>query len=141
MHHNGANSCLFVNGTKISKFKAKDSGINVISLCPGNISTEFSVDDMKKTGFYGYIYHFSVDYDATTVDDILDMLFTAMVLFSYNALNAIPLKCVSMNNKKCKIGPEILNINRNEPSFYLYSILVNKCSGSCDNINNPYAKL
>ena len=72
---------------------------------------------------------------------IKKMFFTAIVLFSYNTLNVIPLKCISMNNKKCRVGPEILNINRNEPSFYLDSILVNKCSGSCNNINNPYAKL
>ena len=40
-----------------------------------------------------------------------------------------------------KVRPEILNINSNKPSFYPYSILVNKCSGSCNNINDPYAKL
>ena len=51
------------------------------------------------------------------------------------------LKCVSMNNQECKVRPEILNISSNEPSFYPYSILVNKCSGSCNNINEPYAKL
>ena len=58
-----------------------------------------------------------------------------MTFFGCNAL-----KCVSMNNKECKIRPEIININSNEPSFYLYSILVNKCSGSRNNINNQYAK-
>ena len=62
--------------------------------------------------------------------------FKAMTLFSCNAL-----KCVSMNNQECKIRPEIININSNRPSFYPYSILVNKCSGSCNNINDPYAKL
>ena len=46
-----------------------------------------------------------------------------------------------MNNQECKVRPEILNISSNEPSFYPYSILVNKCSGSCNNINEPYAKL
>ena len=51
------------------------------------------------------------------------------------------LKCVSMNNQECKIKPKIINISSNEPSFYPYSILVNKCSGSCNNINDPYAKL
>ena len=64
-----------------------------------------------------------------------------MTFFSCNALNAALLKCVSMNNKECKVRPEIMNINSNEPSFYPYSILVNKCSGSCNNINDPYAKL
>ena len=46
-----------------------------------------------------------------------------------------------MNNQECKIRPESININSNEPSFYPYSILVNKCSVSCNNINDPYAKL
>ena len=46
-----------------------------------------------------------------------------------------------MNNKDCKTRPEIINITSNEPSFYPYSIKVNKCSGSCNNINNPYLKL
>ena len=68
-------------------------------------------------------------------------LFTAMAFFIDNALNAIPLKCVSMNNPECKIGPKILNINSNEPSFFPDSFLVNKCSGCCNNINNPFAKL
>ena len=65
---------------------------------------------------------------------------SAMVLFSCNALNVNPLKCVSMNNQECTIWPEIININSNEPSFYPYSILANKCSGSWNNINDPYAK-
>ena len=69
------------------------------------------------------------------------MLFTAMKFFSFNALNAIPLKRVSLNNQGCKVRPEILHINSNEPSFYCYSSLLNKCSGSCNNINDPYANL
>ena len=46
-----------------------------------------------------------------------------------------------MNNQKCKIRSEIININSNEPSFYPYSIKINKCSCSCNSINNPYPKL
>ena len=51
------------------------------------------------------------------------------------------LKWVSVNNQECKIRPKIINYNSNEPSFYPYSIEINKCSGSCNNINDPYAKL
>ena len=47
-HYNGANSYLFVNGTEIYKFKAKDSDIVASPLCLGNISEDFSVDNMKK---------------------------------------------------------------------------------------------
>ena len=46
-----------------------------------------------------------------------------------------------MNNQEFKIRAEIMNINSNEPLFYPYSIFVNKRSGSCNNINNPYAEL
>ena len=73
LHNNGANSYLFVNGVEIHKFKAKDSEIVATSLCLGNISDKFSVDNMKKTGLNGYVYDFSVDYDTIAVDDILDI--------------------------------------------------------------------
>ena len=73
LHYNGANSYLFVNRTEIYKFKAKDSEIVAAPLCLGNISKDWSVDNMKKTGFNGYVYDFSVDYDATDVDDIVDI--------------------------------------------------------------------
>ena len=73
LHYNGANSYLFVNGTEIHEFKAKDSEIVTTPLCLGNISKDFSIDNMKKTGLNGYIYDFSVDYDAIAVDDILDI--------------------------------------------------------------------
>ena len=53
LHYNGANSYLFVNGTEIIKFKAKDFETNPIPLCLGNVSKDFSVDNIKKTGFYG----------------------------------------------------------------------------------------
>ena len=46
-----------------------------------------------------------------------------------------------MNNEECRTRPKIININSNEPLFYLYSIQVNKYSGGCNNINHPYAKL
>ena len=70
LHYNGANSYLFVNGTEIYKFKAKDSEIVASPLCLGNISKDWSVDNMKRTGFTGYVYDFSVEYEATAVDDI-----------------------------------------------------------------------
>ena len=69
LHYNGANSYLFVNGSEIYKFKAKDSEIVATPLCLGNISKDWSVDNMKKAGFSGYVYYFSVDYDSTDVDD------------------------------------------------------------------------
>ena len=73
LHYNGANSYLFVNGSEIYNFKAKDSEIVASPLSLGNISKDWSVDNMKKTGFNGCVYDFNVDYDATAVDDILDI--------------------------------------------------------------------
>ena len=60
-HYNGANSYLFVDGTEIIKFKAKDSEIVATLLCLGSISRNWSEVNMKKTGFNGYVYDFSVD--------------------------------------------------------------------------------
>ena len=57
-------------------------------------------------------------------------------LVSTNSLN-----CNSMNNQVCKIRPELINVNSNEPIFYSFSIKTSKCSGSCNNINDPYAKI
>ena len=71
--YNGANSYLFVNGTEIIKFKAKDSEIVATPFSFGNISNDWSVDNIVKTGLRGYVYDFSVDYDAIAVDDNLDI--------------------------------------------------------------------
>ena len=73
LHYNGASSYLFVNGTEIYKFKAKDFEIIASSLCLGNISKDWSTNNMKKTGLNGYVYDFSVDYDAIGVSDIKDI--------------------------------------------------------------------
>ena len=64
---------MFVNGTEIYKFKAKDSEIVASPICLGNISKDWSTDNMKKTGFTGYVYDFIADYDAIAVDDIKDI--------------------------------------------------------------------
>ena len=71
LHWNGANNYLFVNGREIYKFKAKNSEIVATSLCQGNISKDWTVENMKKTELNGYIYDFSADYDAIAVYDIL----------------------------------------------------------------------
>ena len=70
LHYNGTNSYFFVNGREIYKFKANNSEIVASPLRLGNISDDWSTDNMKKTGFNGSIYDFNVDYDATDIDDI-----------------------------------------------------------------------
>ena len=62
-----------VNGTEIHKFKAKESKIVSTPLYLGNISKDWSTDNMEKTDFNGYVYDFSVDYDTTDNDDIKDI--------------------------------------------------------------------
>ena len=82
LHYNGANSYLFLKGTEIYKFKAKDSEIVAIPLYLENISKDWSTYNMKKTGFNGYVYGFSVDYDATDVDDIKDINININIKYS-----------------------------------------------------------
>ena len=72
LHYNGANSYLFVNGTNIYKFKAKDSETVASPLCLGNISEDWSTDNIKKKVLMD-IYDFSVDHDANDIDDIKDI--------------------------------------------------------------------
>ena len=73
INYNGGHSYLFVNGTEITTFKAKDSAIVASPLCLGNISKDWSTDNMKKTRLTGYVYDFSADYNAIAVDDIKDI--------------------------------------------------------------------
>ena len=65
---------------------------------------------------------------------------TRLVLLS-TLTNVNLLSCISMNNQKCKVRPQIVNVNSDEPVFYPFSIKTSKCSGSCNNINDPYAKV
>ena len=51
------------------------------------------------------------------------------------------LECVSMKNQECKIKPEIVDINSNNQIFYPFSVKINRCSGKCNNINDPYARM
>ena len=98
---------------------------------------------MKKTGFNGYIYDFSVGYDVIAVDNILDIhkylmkkkwysvikMFAfvkkaffagSTILSSFTRVNS--LSCISMNNQECKVRPQIINVNSNEPVFCPFSI-------------------
>ena len=75
------------------------------------------------------------------------MFLTGLNALSYvnplntNHLSANSLSCISMNNKKCIERPEIINVNSDEPAFYLFSIKTSKCSSSGNNINDHYAKM
>ena len=70
LHYNGDNSYSFVNGKQELKFKAKDDQIVKEILCLGNISDDWIAANAQKTGFWGDIYDFAVDYTNTNIGDI-----------------------------------------------------------------------
>ena len=142
------------------KIESKRFSIVASPLCLGNISKDWSTDNMKKTGLTGYVYDFSADYNAATVDDIKDIHkylmkkndIVQMKMFSFvkkvfvlgltvlSSSITEALNCVSINIQECKVRPKIADINSNNPILYPFNIKINKFSGSCNNINNPYAK-
>ena len=69
------------------------------------------------------------------------MLLINLTISFLNILKVKSLECMSVVNQKCMSRPKIIDINANEPVFYPYSIKVNKCGGSCNNINDPFSKL
>ena len=161
MHYNVDNSYLFVKGKEVTTFKAKNSELIKYLICLGGFSKDYNRNSRKDTGLYGNVYDLSVDYTAISNDKIHDIhsymmrknviiyifgfikkyFFTVMTFINFNLLNLHSLEYASMNNQECKIRPEIININTNEPLFYPYSIKVNKCKGSCNTINDPDAKI
>ena len=68
------------------------------------------------------------------------VLFIGLTILS-NFTNASSLSCISMNNQACKARPEIINVNSNNPVFYPFIIKTSKCSGTYNNMNDPYAKI
>ena len=70
---------------------------------------------------------------------IKQIFISAMMVFS-SLPNVNPLECISMKNQECKVRPEIVNVNSNNPIFYPFSIKRNKCNGNCNNINDPFAR-
>ena len=69
------------------------------------------------------------------------VFFTATAFSSSNVLSVNSLKCVSVKIQDCKVREEIINVTTNNPVFYPFSVKVNKCSGTCNNISDSYAKL
>ena len=78
----------------------------------------------ERTGLFEYVYDFSGDY------------LGFIGLSSYNAINY-----VSISNQECMIRATVVDVNNNNPLFYPCSVVVNKCNGNGNTINNPYAKL
>ena len=72
---------------------------------------------------------------------VKQILISAIMFFGCTSSKVNSLECVSLNNQEGKVRPEIINVNSNEPVFFPFSIKTSKCSGSCNSINDPYAKL
>ena len=68
-------------------------------------------------------------------------IFISALLYSSNLPSINPLECILMKNQECKARPKIVNINSNNPIFYPFSIKINRCRGSSNDINDPYAKI
>ena len=71
----------------------------------------------------------------------VQQIFILTMFFGCSLPSINSLKCISLNNQECQVRPEIANVNCEEPVFFPFSIKTSKCSGSCNNINDPYAKL
>ena len=69
---------------------------------------------------------------------IKKVFFTAMTFFSFHVLSVNFPKCISMKNRECKLREVIIN---NDYMLYPFSFKVNKCSGNCNNISNPYSRV
>ena len=68
-------------------------------------------------------------------------IYISAIMF-FGSLSIVnPLECISMKSQECKVRPDIVYINNNNPIFYPFSIKTNKCSGNCNNINDPYTKV
>ena len=63
------------------------------------------------------------------------------MFFGCSLPSACSSKCISVTNQECKVRPETVNVNSDEPEFYHFSTGISKYSGSCNNINDPYAKM
>ena len=68
-------------------------------------------------------------------------IFLTRLTVLLSLVSTTPLSCISMNNQTCKVRPEVININSNEPALYDFNIKTSKCSGICNNINDPNAKM
>ena len=71
----------------------------------------------------------------------IKQIFISTLMFFGSLSSVNPLECISMKNQECKVRPEIVNINSNNPIFYPFSIKISKCSGNCNNISKAYAKI
>ena len=71
----------------------------------------------------------------------VEKVFFVGLTISSSFTNANSLSCISLNNQECKTRPQVANVDGDEPVFFPFSIKTSKCSGSCNNIYYPHAKI
>ena len=71
------------------------------------------------------------------------MRIITLLISLFSIIKTKALECVSVVNQKCMPIPKILDLNEGigETLFYPYNVLVNKCSGSCNTLDNPMSKI
>ena len=75
------------------------------------------------------------------LDLLKKVFFIGLTILSDFTNASFSLSCISMKNHECITRPQVVNVNADEPLFFPFSIETSKCSGSCNNINYPYAKI
>ena len=157
LHYNWNYSFLFVNATKIYQFKAKISKIKNYALSLGNISKDFTINNMKKAGLKRPVKIFSADFNAIYTNHILDVQKYLMkgtwhkIMFELIKKIFIRLltdivstsnyaKCMSLGNQKCMIQSTLISLHPNEYSqefhYYLSAVKLDRCVRSFDTLND-----
>ena len=148
---------MFVNATNVYQFKVKDTEIKDYALCLGNVSKDFTINNMKKTGLKGIVKSFPVDFNPVDNNDILDIhkylmkrtwykimfglikkIFIGLLTGIGNRSNHT--KCISWSNQKCMTQPTLINLYSNEYSqefhYYPFAVKLDRCVGSCNTLND-----
>ena len=146
-----------MNATKVYQFKAKNSEIKDYALCSGNISKDFTINNLKRKTGFKVVKKFSVDSKPIDNNDILDThkylmkrtwykimfglikkIFIVLLTGLVNGYNHT--KCVLLSNQKCMLQPTLINLHPNEYKqefhYYPFAVKLDRCVGSCSTLND-----
>ena len=148
---------IFYNDTKWYQFKAKDSERKDYALRLRNITKDFTINDLKKTGLKRILNFFSIDFSPIYTNNILDIhkylmkgtwckiIFRLIKKIFFGLLTDIVIasnhtKSVSLSNQKCMTQPTLISLHPNENSqefhFYLFEVKLDRCVRSCNTLND-----
>ena len=167
LYHNGSSSYLFVNRVRVYQFKVKYSETKPNVLCISNIWNYFTVDDMKKTCFYGYVYGFSIEQDNVYISDVTQLLHKHSQIFytiSYKWMDSLSkrllfwclncfwsfgvsltaakaIKWLSMNNQVGSVGLILVDLNLDELHYYQFIISMNLWDGRFNAVEDQFVRI